>query len=347
MNDFVPLLRFSTPSLAEKTQWIELLSEACAYCETDAFLAEEATRNAEEEFRRQQQQQLAQAMPQAERGTLPPLYFATGTDNKRSLHTRRPSFSKLPKSDMFRTMSKSRDAEKSETKGFPPSKPVHRTAAPSVLSAEAPTQNYRGLFNLGIIILIVSNFRLVLNSGESLEWSVTIKCFFGFCALLFNIHTHPSLHSSLAHLLFIVQNHGFVLADFSGAATISLDTWEQFPFLSGLLATQAFLLAAFLTEWLLGKRGLYEPVGMLLHQLNAHISFAVCVFIVWNFIEKPAVGGVLLLVGAITWMKLISYALANQDYRQTKKNKEKDSFKAALAIIDNLDANDWNIEYPM
>lgn len=164
--DFVPLLRFSTPSLAEKTQWIELLSEACAYCETDAFLAEEATRNAEEEFRRQQQQQLAQAMPQAERGTLPPLYFATGSDSKRSFHTRRPSFSKLPKSDMFRTMSKSRDAEKSETKGFPPSKPMHRTAAPSVLSAEAPTQNYRGLFNLGIIILIVSNFRLVLSSGE-------------------------------------------------------------------------------------------------------------------------------------------------------------------------------------
>lgn len=166
MNDFVPLLRFSTPSLAEKTQWIQLLSEACAYCETDTFLAEEAIRNAEEESRRQQQQQLAQAMPQAERGTLPPLYFATGLDSKRSLHSRRPSFSKLPKSDMFRTMSKSRDAEKSETKGFPPSKPVHRTAAPSVLSAEAPTQNYRGLFNLGIIILIVSNFRLVLNSGE-------------------------------------------------------------------------------------------------------------------------------------------------------------------------------------
>jgi hypothetical protein len=169
MNDFVPLLRFSTPSLAEKTQWIELLSDACAYCETDAFLAEEAIRNAEEESRRQQQQQLAQAMPQAERGTLPPLYFATGSDSKRSLHTRRPSFSKLPKSDMFRTMSKSRDAEKSETKGFPPSRPVHRTAAPSVLSAEAPTQNYRGLFNLGIIILIVSNFRLVLNSGEFLS----------------------------------------------------------------------------------------------------------------------------------------------------------------------------------
>ncbi len=132
-----------------------------------------------------------------------------------------------------------------------------------------------------------------------------------------------------------------------GTTSISVDTWEQFPFLSGLLATQASLLVALFTEWMLGKRGLYEPVGMLLHQLNAHISFGVSIFIVRNFIEKPAVGGVLLMVGAITWMKLISYALANQDYRQTKNSKEKDSFKAALAIIDNLDSSDWNIEYPM
>jgi hypothetical protein len=307
-SDFVPLLRFSTPSLAEKTKWIELLSEACAYCETDAFLAEEATRNAEEEFRRQQQQDLAKAMPQAERGTLPPLYFATGPENKRSLHTRRPSFSKLPKSDMFRTMSKSRDAEKAEKKGFPPSKPMHRAAAPSVLSPEAPTQNYRGLFNLGIIILIVSNFRLVLAA---------------------------------------VRQHGFVLDELLEFTKFSFNTWEQFPLISGVLATQLFLIVAYATEYLLGKQGLYEPVGMMIHHINSHSSFATCIFIVWNFVDKPAHGGFLMLLGAITWMKLISYALANQDYRWTKKQQKKeDSFQATLAIIDNLDANDWNIEYP-
>jgi hypothetical protein len=161
-TEVVPLLRFSTPSLAEKKQWIQLLSEACAYCETDSFLVEEAGRNVEEELRRQQQVNMAQAMPQAERGTLPPLYFAT---DKRAL-VRRPSLSKLPKPKMFQTKSLSRDAEKSEKKGFPPSKPMHRVSAPSFLSAEARTQNYRGFFNLAMIILMVSNFRLVLNSGK-------------------------------------------------------------------------------------------------------------------------------------------------------------------------------------
>lgn len=310
-NEYVPLLRFSTPSLAEKNQWIKLLSEACAYCETDEFLADEATRNAEEEFRRQQQQQLVMAMPQAERGTLPPLYFATSSNDnsKRGLHARRPSFSKLPRSSTFRTVSKSRDAEKSEQRGFPASKPMHRSAAPSVLSAEnASTQNYRGFFNLGIIILVVSNFRLILNA---------------------------------------VRKHGFVLADASSLSKFSLQHWEQFPFLTGLLVLQGFLVVAFLVEWLLGKRKLYEPVGMMIHQVNAHSSFAVTIFIVWNFIGNPSVGGTLLMTGVVTWMKLISYTLANEDYRHNAQSKKKDdSFQATLAIIDNLDEKDWEIEYP-
>jgi len=170
--DIVPLLRFSTPSLAEKTQWIQLLSEACAYCETDSFLKEEAVRNAEEEFRRQQQRNMAQTMPQAERGTLPPLYFAQ--TEKRQDMVRRPSISKIPKANMFRTKSESRDADKSERKGYPPSKPMHRTSAPSFLSTEAQTQNYRGFFNLAMIILIVSNFRLILSSSEYLGFVLIV-----------------------------------------------------------------------------------------------------------------------------------------------------------------------------
>lgn len=164
LADIVPLLRFSTPSLAEKTQWIQMVSEACAYCETDSFLKEEAARNAEEEFRRQQQITMAQAMPQAERGTLPPLYFAQ--KEKPPGLVRRPSLSKLPKATMFRSKAKSSDADKSEDKGYPPSKPMHRSSAPSFLSSEAQTQNYRGFFNLAMIILIVSNFRLILNSSK-------------------------------------------------------------------------------------------------------------------------------------------------------------------------------------
>jgi diacylglycerol O-acyltransferase-1 len=309
-ESFVPLLRFSTTSMAEKTQWIQILSEACAYCETDAFLREEANRNQEEESRRQQQLKMVQDMPQAERGTLAPLYFAVDkrSEERRSNLLRRPSHAKLPKSNLFRTTSKSRDAEKVVDRSYPPSKPMHRASAPSHLSSEAPTQNYRGFLNLAMIILIVSNFRILLNS---------------------------------------IRMHGFILTNiFSYVDGFSINTWDQFPFLSGILVLQAFLVSAFCIEWLLATKRLPETVGMILHQLNAHTQFASCTFIVWNFIDQPPLGITLLLNAAITWMKLLSYAHANQDYRLFAGKDKETYYQTNLAIIDNLESSDFNIEYP-
>jgi hypothetical protein len=150
-SEVVPLLRFSTPSLAERTQWIQLVSEACAYCETDDFLANEASRAEELALRQQEQVKMAMAMPEAKDGTLPPLYFAPG----KTKHARHPSSSKLSSSKMLKPVSKNFDADKVDarsTVGYPPSKPMHRATAPSYLSAEAPVQNYRGFFNLGLIV---------------------------------------------------------------------------------------------------------------------------------------------------------------------------------------------------
>lgn len=159
--DVIPLIRFSTPSMGEKQQWVQLLAEACAYCETEDFLVDEANRANEFLLQQQQAQLLARAMPEAKEGTLPALYFAPAFKPLQ----RRPSLNKTPDAKDFRSKSKNTDAEGVESrsrKGYPPSKPMHRCAAPSFLSSEAPPQNYRGFFNLGIIILVVSNFRLML-----------------------------------------------------------------------------------------------------------------------------------------------------------------------------------------
>jgi hypothetical protein len=110
-----------------------------------------------------------------------------------------------------------------------------------------------------------------------------------------------------------------------------------------MLMLQVFIVLAFAIEWCLAHNKLVEPVGMILHQMNGHSSFAVSIFIVWNFIDLPVVGGCLLLNGAITWMKLISYFLANEDYRLSSKTKDAE---ANLAITDNIYSDDWNIAYP-
>ena len=141
-----------------------------------------------------------------------------------------------------------------------------------------------------------------------------------------------------------MSHHGFVLSDLRGLSSFSLETWEQFPFITGMLVLQMFIVTAFVIEWLLSRKKLYDPVGMILHQINAHASFAASIFITWNFIDRPAVGGCLLLNAAITWMKILSYALANQDYRLS--SKDEDTHQATLALIDHLDSDDLDIAYP-
>jgi len=110
---------------------------------------------------------MAAAMPEAKEGTLPPLFFAPSQVTPRL--SRRPSFtSKLSPEKSHRPLRPvvgdidKRD-ERSK-KAYPPSKPMHRTAQPSFLSAEAKAPNYRGLLNLGIVVLFVSNFRLLLDT---------------------------------------------------------------------------------------------------------------------------------------------------------------------------------------
>lgn len=123
--EVVPLLRFSTPSLAEKTQWIKLISEACEYCDTEEFVAAEMAASIEAEKRKRQELEMLKAMPEATKGTLPPLYFAPPA---LAPIKRVPSgFTNNKKPRLYRTTSGNLDAEKVEsrsTRGYPPSKPV-------------------------------------------------------------------------------------------------------------------------------------------------------------------------------------------------------------------------------
>ena len=311
-DNIVPLLRFSTPSAAEKTLWIQRISEACAYCETEQWAAQEAARQAELEEQQRQQHQMALSMPEAKEGTLPPLYFAPYSQKRPKQYRRRPSFNKTPSAANFRTKSKSRNNGEFEKKtgGFPPSKPMHRKAEPSYLSLEAPVQNYRGLFNLGVIILAVSNIRLIMVS---------------------------------------VKNHGLVIPNFlhSFDDWQRKDPWEDFPFITGFLLQVVFVLLGLGIELLIVHRYIPNTFGILLHHLNAHSAWGVPIYIVWNYIDKPAIGAILLLHATITWLKLLSYIHANEDYRKTAEDTSASSDSTTLlSLVENLDPSQATMRYP-
>lgn len=293
-EEIIPLLRFSTQCYAEKTQWVDLISQSCAYCDSDEFALASQEQNQKDEKTRQQKQSRSQ------RGTLPKLVFETP-----NLITRNPSGYNLnQKSKSFRSKSSSKDAARSNKISYPPSKPMHRQASPSYLSSEGVhAQNYRGLFNLLLIILFVSNFRLLLDT---------------------------------------IGQHGFIWNELAALKGFSEAPLADFPFVSGLLTVQAFVVGAYLIEYTLSRNWIGSTFGMALHIVNTNATLGVVMAIVWYLIDHPVVGAILIMQATITWLKLISYVHANYDYRVTSHDKH----KATLALVKDLDEEGLSISYP-
>jgi len=208
---------------------------------------------------------------------------------------------------MYRTKSGNLlDAAKSNQptrSGYPPSRPMHRNSTPSYLSAEAKIQNYRGFFNLAMIVLVVSNFRLIQGT---------------------------------------IRHHGNVLEQ------MTLMDWSKVldhpftegPFVVGFLMLQVLIINTFVVEWLLSRYKIGEKLGMTMHFVNTHAAlFGSCAF-VWTYMDDPVKGAFLLFHGVITWMKLVSYTHANEDYRTTGK------VDITKALIEDLDPEEEDISYP-
>eukprot|EP00550_Attheya_septentrionalis_P004971 CAMPEP_0198297096 /NCGR_PEP_ID=MMETSP1449-20131203/35392_1 /TAXON_ID=420275 /ORGANISM="Attheya septentrionalis, Strain CCMP2084" /LENGTH=750 /DNA_ID=CAMNT_0043997925 /DNA_START=249 /DNA_END=2501 /DNA_ORIENTATION=- len=287
----VPLLRFSTQKLAEKKQWIELLSQACAYCDTDDFLKEEAT--AIDDARKQSSL--------LQKGTLPPMYFATPAPRKLVRISSIPS--SIHKAEDYVKTSKREKSAHSHSltrNAYPPSKPMHRAAASSYISDFSRGTNYRGLFNLAIIILVVSNFRLLLDG---------------------------------------IMHHGFVLGKILDLSHLPAAPLVDAPFVWGIILLHVFLVCSLCIEKLLSKGKLGEGFGQFLHLIVANASLIVPIIIIWYHIESPVNGSILLLLATITWMKLISYMHANMDYRVSPEQDAFKATIALIQDLDEDEAN--------
>ena len=326
-DTIVPLLRFSTQSYAEKMLWIDLISQTCEYCNSEEY-------NIHMQQQQQQQQpmtvmaatptipQQQQQGKKQERGTLPALVFEAPPSLPPSYHDATGGFHKRGAS--FRSKSTKKDAARTNHIPYPPSKPMHRQSNPSYLSSDDTTdekrQNYRGFFNLLLIILVVSNFRLLLDA---------------------------------------VSKHGFILINISSSLKDGVSSWSDgksllidLPFLSGLLIVQAFVIGAYIIERLLCQRYIGEHFGITLHFINANAALGVVILIVWYLIDHPIIGAMLIMQATITWLKLISYVHANHDHRLTMISTaaaaavEGPNNMQQLALVKDLDPCDTKLVYP-
>ena len=297
-DNIVPLLRFSTNSLAEKVQWMDLLIESCAYCDSDYFDQNEASSFVAHNG----------SLPTSTthtKGTLSPFYFETPTvqigrtPSHAHLLTKKPSHLKL---NLDKNSAKSNSRKKND---YPPSKPMHRRAEGSYLSHDSPTPNYRGLLNLGVIILVISNFRILLGTMRE----------YGFV---------------LTHGYFSVPDEEYSFK------------WKDIvdvPFVFTMIMLNIFVIFAYLIELGISRRFLKEWLGISLHIINTNLSLLLPMVIVWKYINSPVNGAVLQMSSTVLWMKLISYAHANADYRHfPDRNVEN--------IIQNTDEESISLNYP-
>ena len=301
-DEIVPLLRFSTESLAQKTQWMEVLAASCAYCDSDYFNQGEEEEESAFPFP-------APELPYSghgTKGTLPLLYFAPPPAQMK----RQPSNAALKKSASHLKLNKSKDSAKSNSKrtsDYPPSKPMHRNAEPSYLSDEAPMQNYRGLLNLALIILFISNFRILLGT---------------------------------------MREYGFVLTHWRGMnAGAEKDSWTDVdvPLVVGLLLLNVFVWMAYGIEVCTSRKYVAEWFGISLHVINCNAALFVPMWIVWYEIKAPFNGALLMMCATMLWMKLISYVHANADYRHFP---ERSVHVSVLFVKDADDEASKSLTYP-
>jgi diacylglycerol O-acyltransferase-1 len=285
-DDIIPLLRFSTNNEAEKNQWMELLAEACAYCDSDEYVEEKEDTTLP----------MLLSGVQHKKGTLPPLIFAPVAPTSR-LKRVNSSHVKL---------NKSKDAAKSNRGDYPPSKPMHRTVDPSYLSSEAHVQNYRGILNLFIIILIISNIRLLKETIRQ----------YGF-----------------------VISHGYFMKD--GEDDFDWNDID-FPLILGLLILNVFVVLTYFIELSLAKKRLPEWFGMTLHFFNINLALGIPSYVVYNQLDSPINGAVLMLCATVLWMKLISFVHANSDYRHHPERNQDTN----IGFVTSVDEDSLTQLYP-
>ena len=206
------------------------------------------------------------------------------------------SSSLSPKPDVGGTV-KDKQAKKKKAPHMAASKPIHIEAVPSALSEDARQQNYRGFFNLGVIILALSNFKLIYENlasyGNTISWP-TFK----------------------------------LTTDYTEIKTDYYSVRPEFVLISWIIT----VLNSFMIEWLGVKKILSNRIVTVLHFVLGVINLVFPIQWVWFSQSHPGYCMLYLFQSTILWLKMISYGHVNRELcharRMEKKNKEMERIRA-------------------
>mmetsp|Transcript_11100 Transcript_11100/g.18144 ORF Transcript_11100/g.18144 Transcript_11100/m.18144 type:complete len:735 (-) Transcript_11100:220-2424(-) len=169
---------------------------------------------------------------------------------------------------------------------FPASKNMHTASKASPLSSAATKQNYRGFFNLGVIVLLVSHFRLILDNW--VKHGFRLSTLFDYT---------------------VQKQHVYVLD-------------VPRPLLV-LLSWMAVIGLTYFIEKLAQWQKISDRMTMVIQGVLSFANIIGSALWVWHSNSHSGLSMAYLMESVIIWMKLISYAHCNRDVRIAYKNSLK------------------------
>lgn len=188
-----------------------------------------------------------------------------------------------------------RPASKSAAKARSPYKhatAIHTVQSTSILtSGAAPTPNFNGFRNLMLLVILVSNLRLMIENFGKYGVLICIRC-----------HDYSSQDLWYGTILYLSVPCSLLIAYLIelGAAQ-----WAKVR-IGEAKKSELPLKGDYSTSWHL--------VGVI-HGLNATVNLAVASYVVYYMIHHPGIGTICELHAIIVWLKTCSYALTNRDLR--------------------------------
>lgn len=209
---------------------------------------------------------------------------------------------------------------------FPASKIVHLRNISSPLSTDAKPgeqSNYRGFFNLGVIILVLSNFRMIIDNLMK----------YGF---LMKFPWNTSSQQCLSE-------------------TCPDGTWSSPKSFQAIVSWAISILISFIVEKIAASDGLPEKTILIVNTIICTLNIILpCIWVLYYSKSHPGSCMIYLFQSVIIWMKLISYHHCNRDLRKTlratrtKQSVSQDSLdsQAKPASLENIFAETNDLEPP-
>ncbi|KAI7897929.1 MBOAT, membrane-bound O-acyltransferase family-domain-containing protein [Cokeromyces recurvatus] len=182
--------------------------------------------------------------------------------------------------------------------GFSHVLPIHTVTKASILSKEAPPENYNGFLRLGMLILGASNIRLIIENWMK------------YGLLIGSPHSH-------------IPVKDFV---FSFIAWLSVPISLIISFMLEFGMSKLATTAKDAKPDFLKKLTILERVVAVTHLCHLLFLLTFPSYIIYTQIYHPVVGSSVLFICLIAFLKLTSYALVNHELRQSYVAKKSEEF---------------------